>query len=257
MEPRGPAWLRKILGDERFLVPVGVQVGPDRLASEDMKYFRGMKHLRGVWLCGADVTDSSLCHLRGANELKAINLDSTQITDAGLKELAQAVPNVARLSLVRTDVTDRGLAYLTKLPHISHLNLRDTKVTDEGIKHLIGLPRLERLSLNFCNVTDRALEVLQNSPLKGLEVMDTSVTKEGALAFRNVMLGKCRIRFSGDYPPARSPLGNLPGGKVRLLSEESLRALRQQGAVTSPTPHKEPIHAKEHIESSHSTQTRP
>jgi len=125
------------------------------------------------------------------------------------------------------------------------------------MKHLIQLPRLEDLNLNSCDVTDRGLEVLQGSPLKHLSVMRTSVTKEGARAFRKVLEGKCRIEFSGDYPAPRSPLDQLPGWKVRLLSEESLRALRQQGAVTSPTPHKEPIHAKEHIESSHSTQTRP
>ena len=64
-----------------------------------------------------------------------IGLSGTQVTDAGLKELAP-LTNVSWLNLDHTQVTDIGLEQLAPLRNRYHLNLPCTQVTDAGIEEL-------------------------------------------------------------------------------------------------------------------------
>jgi internalin A len=64
-----------------------------------------------------------------------VNLRGTQVTDAGLKELA-ALKNLTTLDLNLTQVTDAGLKELATLKNLTTLELVYTKVTDVGLKEL-------------------------------------------------------------------------------------------------------------------------
>src|SRR5262245_23977591 len=81
-----------------------------------------------------------------------VRLADTQVTDAGLKELA-ALKQLEVLSLERTNVTDAGLKELAALKQLQALILRGTKVTDAGLKELAALKQLQALILERTNVT--------------------------------------------------------------------------------------------------------
>ncbi|MBC8326373.1 MAG: hypothetical protein H8E27_12190 [Verrucomicrobia subdivision 3 bacterium] len=68
-------------------------------------------------------------------KVEVLLLFRTQITDAGLKEVAK-LQKLKTLSLFRTQITDAGLKEVAKLHHLEGLNLLGTQVTKAGVAEL-------------------------------------------------------------------------------------------------------------------------
>jgi hypothetical protein len=91
-----------------------------------------------------------------------------------------AMPHLADLSLVRTNVHDADLAALVSSRCIRKLNLDETGVSDEGIAHIVQLTGLQCLSLNHTRVTDQALGRLRSlEQLEWLSLVDTAISDAG------------------------------------------------------------------------------
>jgi hypothetical protein len=60
-------------------------------------------------MANRDVSDDTLNHVLPLIQLKELDLNDTQISDAGLEKLA-ALPNLESLRIARTAVTPEGLA---------------------------------------------------------------------------------------------------------------------------------------------------
>ncbi len=69
--------------------------------------------------------------------------------------------SLAELDLDGTQVTDAGLEHLKGMTILQLLYLNDTQITDVGLGHLKGLPNLDSLHLNGTQVTDRGIESLR------------------------------------------------------------------------------------------------
>ena len=67
------------------------------------------------------------------------------------------------LNLYRTQVTDAGLKELAGLKSLHTLDLRGTQVTDAGLKELAGLKSLHTLYLSGTQVTDAGVAELQKA----------------------------------------------------------------------------------------------
>jgi hypothetical protein len=116
--PPGPAWLRKLLGDDFF-------ANVERVAFK------------------MQLTDSGLRHLAGANQLKWLALSHTEVTDAGLVHL-KGLNRLETLFLSGTQVTDAGLVHLEGLHRLKGVSLANTRVTEAGVEQLQkALPNLE------------------------------------------------------------------------------------------------------------------
>ncbi len=72
------------------------------------------------------------------------------------------------LDLGDTDVTDAGLKELAGLMSPQSLNLGGPQVTDAGLKDLAGLKSLRTLDLSFTQVTDAGLKdlVIHSLPIE-------------------------------------------------------------------------------------------
>ena len=117
----------------------------------------------GLDLGDTEVTDVGLKELAQLKSLQALNLNLTEVTDAGLKELAR-LKSLQALDLSDTQVTDAGLKELARLKSLQALGLSDTQVTDAGLKVLTGLKSLQTLDLTCCTqVTDAGLKELQKA----------------------------------------------------------------------------------------------
>jgi internalin A len=100
----------------------------------------------------------------------ALKLDSTGVTDSGLKELS-GMCALHTLDLRGTEVTDTGLRELAELKGLRTLNLSFVKkVTDAGLKELASLKGLQRLYLTRTSVTDLGLKEL--APMEELLCLD-------------------------------------------------------------------------------------
>lgn len=119
----------------------------------------------------------------------AQNVDDYEVTFPGSAEKlndellahVKQIPNLKRLNIAGSKVTDAGLVNLAGLKNLTHLHLERTNISDEGLKHLTGLDKLEYLNIYGTQVTDAGLKVLaEMKGLKRVYIWQTKVTEEAA-----------------------------------------------------------------------------
>jgi hypothetical protein len=134
-------------------------------------------------------------------------------TDDRELEVLRGIPELRRLVLINTRVTDERIAWLARFPKLTYLsigNLDSTKNsgfggalnnnpnaqwTGKGLKALTSLPNLQSISLAGPQTTDADLPALMS--LKRLLVIDlykTSVTKEGVAKLQKA-LPNCKVNY--------------------------------------------------------------
>jgi hypothetical protein len=86
----------------------------------------GQVHRRG------SATDQLLAVLPGFHQLRELSLSWSNVTDAGLPNLAE-LKALRRLSLRGTQVTDAGIPHLSRCGSLNWIDLRETRVTPEGV----------------------------------------------------------------------------------------------------------------------------
>src|SRR5262249_49181606 len=99
----------------------------------------------------------------------AVFLNVPGIDDGDLRHL-MAFPNLRRLSLLGTRITDEGLAHLRGLTGLRWLSLGGPRITDEGLAYLEGLTGVEELGLHDTRITDAGLVHLRR--MTGLRILD-------------------------------------------------------------------------------------
>ncbi len=95
-------------------------------------------------------------------KVTSLMLNSTQITDEGLKEVAM-FQQLTLLGLGTTKITNAGLKEVAKLQNLDMLDLRGTKVTDAGLKHVAKLKKLGLLRLNNTKATAAGVAELEKA----------------------------------------------------------------------------------------------
>lgn len=125
---------------------------------------------------------------QGSGELEVdFHLRGRDLTDAGLAEVTK-LENVVTLHLGGTQVTGSGLAHLKELPKLRRLHLEQTQVDDAGLAHLKSLASLEYLNLYGTSVTDEGLRHLHGlKKLRRLYLWQTKTTDAGATALRKAL----------------------------------------------------------------------
>jgi hypothetical protein len=157
-ELNGPAWLRKVLGDDWFRHVTAVHCYSDA----DLECVKGFPQVQALVLQGTGITDTGLKHFKGLARLAVLYLNDTQITDAGLKCL-EGLTQLLGVGLDGTKITDAGLEHLKGLAQLQTLSLGHTQITDAGLEHLKGLASLQRLSLKGTRVSDTGVKKLQSA----------------------------------------------------------------------------------------------
>ena len=135
-------------------------------------------------------------------KVTVLNLHSTEITDAGLKDVAK-LQKLTHLVLSNTKkITDAGLKDFAKLQKLRYLSLSGTQITDEGLKEVVKLQKLEALWLSYTKITDEGLkELAKLQKLQELFLDGTKVTAAGVAELKKAM-PNCEIY----WPSANSPV---------------------------------------------------
>jgi Leucine rich repeat/Leucine Rich repeat len=173
--PRGPAWLRKLLG-EYFFSDVEL-VNLDDVQDADAALVNASRLAQVQWISldNSNVTDTMLTRLNGLPQLRTLSLRNTKITDAGLANLKR-LSHLTELTLVSTEITDGGLVHLKGLANLQRLDLDETNVSDAGLEDLKGLTKLRYLWLANTQVTDAGVDDLQTMLAKcKIEIVETQL----------------------------------------------------------------------------------
>jgi hypothetical protein len=178
-KPPGPAWLRKLLGDDLLVDVTRVDLTGPGFGDGWLDRIKALAQLQSLWLNGADVGDAGLEHLKGLTQLQELHLSGTAVTDAGLEHL-KGLPKLQELYLGGIMVSDAGLKHLERLTRLEALWLNGTKIGDAGLKHLKGLTQLQGLNLSQTKVSDAGLGYLKGlTKLERLDLSATNVTDAG------------------------------------------------------------------------------
>src|SRR4051812_10901778 len=182
-----------------------------------------------------------------AGQIVAVNLRGSWINDAEMIELAR-MPDLERLDLSHTRISDEGMLNLKPAPKIKELKLFYSEwITDQGMTAIKGWKRLERLDLRGTRISDRTLEIVSGIPgLTALDLAQTEVTDVGLeslitlVNLKELSLGRGRLTNTGlafvrmlptltrlDLSGARPTPPDSPGGRsgAAVLPEETLRAI--------------------------------
>lgn len=115
--------------------------------------------------------------------------------DSELQKLAGIGANVKWLDLTGTAVSNSGLTNLARFPNLVRLYLGRTAITDEGMGALLTLRQLEYLNLFGTTITDQGVSVLGQSPrLRQLYLWQTMATPAGGEAFTKARVDEGQIR---------------------------------------------------------------
>jgi hypothetical protein len=176
----------------------------------DLAHLAGLTGLRSISMINAAITDEGLKHLANLDGLRAFNARNAKITDAGLKNMRlHAKTDLRLLWISQTQISDAGMDEIAPLVELRHLYLSETKVTDEGIKKLGKLSNLEYfyakklplsddglatlkaaknltyLDLSHTKITDKSLDAIaQMSKIKTVWINESGITGEGLKKFR-------------------------------------------------------------------------
>lgn len=151
------------------------------LTEEQMGILKSFPRLEGMSVVLTTVSDKLLIHLRDMTSLKALNLDTDNITDKCLAPVT-SLQTLDSLYLPDT-ISAHGLKQLTKLKKLRRLSLSLSQAAQPGLKHLQGMTNLRALNLSE-HVTKQAWQIV--GTLANLEELDLPITDAGMKYLTNL-----------------------------------------------------------------------
>jgi Leucine-rich repeat (LRR) protein len=179
----------------------------------------------------------------------AVNLRGSWINDADMIELAR-LPELERLDLSHTRISDEGMLNLKPAPKIKDLKLFYSEwITDQGMTAIKDWKHLRRLDVRGTRISDGTLEIVSHmTGLEALDIAHTEVTDLGLdhlialINLKELSLGRGRLSNSGlvalrmlptltylDLSGARPTPPDNPGGRGAGsgIPEETLKAIAE------------------------------
>jgi internalin A len=134
---------------------IGIELSSQKVTDDDLKVVEGLSSLRRLNLNWTQIGDAGLEHIKGITTLESLYLERcANVTDPGLAHL-NGLTNLTHLDIPQTSVTNAGIVHLKNLTKLQSLDLTGIPVSDEGAKHLHGLKDLKLLF--FCRFGDNDL----------------------------------------------------------------------------------------------------
>jgi Leucine-rich repeat (LRR) protein len=137
-------------------------------------------HLRASW-----ITDGDLIELARLPQLERLDLSRTRITDQGLAYLKSAT-NLREVNLAYAEkIGDPAHAVVKQWKNLRRLNLRGTVIADETAASAAALPHLEVLDIADTIVGDVGMEALATAQsLKELSIGNIRMGEAGFQSLR-------------------------------------------------------------------------
>lgn len=110
----------------------------------------------------------------------------SRATDTDIERILRDFPNLFRLELSGTMVTDEGVRLLSKSRSLTEVSLDGTEISDEAITHLSKMTQLRQLSVQATRLTDKSVDLLCQMPnLYFLDFKGTQISRDGKQRLRD------------------------------------------------------------------------
>ncbi len=216
----------KLIGTLKTLQTLGLVL--TEVTDDGIKDLRGLSELASLSLSGSRVTGRGLEPLRDLQKLRVLEVSDITSSEAVLDIAKGAWPELSRLGLPGTVLTESGVTALANLSTLSRLELVLYQVSDDQLRRLAPLQKLTILWLVIgVPVSDAGLEHLRPlTNLKILGLLKTQVTAAGVAKLQQA-LPNCKIEWTAAKPvaggvPATSPVAS-QARVVDLLSLVDLK----------------------------------
>ncbi|NIP23049.1 MAG: M48 family metalloprotease [Phycisphaerae bacterium] len=149
------------------------------ITNTGLRHLAKMISLEEVYLAGKRMGDACLAHLRDLPRLEYLALYSKGFSDKGMVHIKD-IPSLRILSFHESfpRITDAGLAHISDMPNLELLCMHGIQdITDEGIANLTKMRSLRKLNISSSQVTDKGLAYL--SQIKTLERLDLPQDQKG------------------------------------------------------------------------------
>ena len=142
--------------------PTRQELTVSRLELLHLDLLEGNERIHNLDLHG-HIPDGQLAYVATLPNLQRLNLNESYITDEGIQPLGDCA-GLEVLWLNDVPITDAGLAHLTGLKRLKLIGLGGTGTTDVGIGHLAKITSLERAILTDTNITEAGLAAFAGHP---------------------------------------------------------------------------------------------
>ena len=106
-------------------------------------------------LCYSNVRDSRINRLSSLPALEELSVDSClAVSDVSLGHLVNndVIPNLQRLDLSDTNVSDAGMVHIAKMKHLTHLSLFYCNISNRGLLRMCCSPPKLRYTYMSCEI---------------------------------------------------------------------------------------------------------
>jgi beta-lactamase regulating signal transducer with metallopeptidase domain len=180
-----------------------VYLAGERMGDAGLAHLRDLPRLKYLAVYGSGFTDKGLVHVKDIPSLRILSFHESlpRITDAGLAHIAD-MPNLELLCLHGIkDITDDGIAHLTRMRSLRKLEIGSSQITDKGLAYLSQIKTLERIDLpqDQHGITDTGLAYLGQLPnlrhlaISRIHFIDPKMNKEYYTDKGLAELAKCRL----------------------------------------------------------------
>jgi Leucine-rich repeat (LRR) protein len=164
--------------------PVIAVISKSTNVGDGIAQIKAFKNLQTLSLRSCKITDAGLVlATKGMKfpELTSVELGENPLSDIGVISLLRAAPNLKTLDIFTTQISDATVKQARTLKQLERLHIAATRCTDLSIELLKGHPTLKELYAGGC-VSDVGLTRLKELPLKRLSVGWTAKISDPGLA---------------------------------------------------------------------------
>jgi hypothetical protein len=133
------------------------------LNDSTFKYIAGMKNLKRLDLSSTLIRGLTLNQLKGLKNLTGLDLANTRTHDFAINTIVESCPNLERLNLAGTRITDQAILKIQNLKHLQKLKIAGTNISDKYIDKLMTLKDLQKLSMSNTRVSPEKLIELRKA----------------------------------------------------------------------------------------------
>jgi hypothetical protein len=126
-----------------------------------------------------------------------LNLEDSGVGDDDVVAVLPGVPNLQRLVLSRTGVSDAAMGDIGRLDGLTLLHLERTAITDQGLKKLAGLA-LEELDLGATRVSTASLRTLADMRVAKLLILPAEWPAQDIRRLAEQLPASCDCRQSAS-----------------------------------------------------------
>jgi Leucine-rich repeat (LRR) protein len=170
-----------------------------------------------------DCTDATLAQLCNLSSLARLEIIESEISDKGMQPLSK-LKRLHRLNLMTSQVNGSGLKILQQLPQLFSLSLANNHLNQEALSNIGQMSNLQILSVAGDHLNDASIkDIGKLKKLKNLNIcQNPDITGSGILALKNcTKLEKLELRNTGVRARDVLALKGLPL-KMVTISENVL-----------------------------------